>query len=251
MTRGTFYRRGESLTRGVGVLCAALMGIAGVSPVAAQAATGSECDHVDLTVQPRVVMATKAREVKATVLPHECWKSGLFDYRWEGYATNGVSQERVVWAQFTPAPFCEIVDPIWVTDTLHLGVWTWKPTHSTSDGKEVLPLSALNSPTMDVRLGSVSYVAASRSGGKVTISTRAYRWWQSTHAFGTWGLSTGIIQSRPAGSTGAWTNLKNVYSDNYGRYSYTWTTSSSRQYRVVMWDSTYVWGNTSANTATG
>lgn len=230
-------------------VCVALVGAAG--PASATATAGrtaaAACDHVDLSTQQQVVMAVKAREVNATILPSECWRQDAFDFRWEGYASNGVSQDRVVWAPFDMVPVPSIVDPIQVNDTDQLGLWTWTPDRSNRG----VPLSALNSPTMDVRLGSVSYVSASRNGTKVTISTRAYRWWQSTHAFGTWGLSKGLIQSRPAGSSGPWTNLKNVSSDNYGRYSYTWTTSATLQYRVVMSAQPYVWGNTSANTATG
>ena len=108
----------------------------------------------------------------------------------------------------------------------------------------------MNTPVTDVRVGSGNYVSAIRHGGRVTVTTRAYRYWTSTHAFGVWAGAFGVIQYRLPGQT-TWHPLKNVYSDGYGRYSYTYTTRATREYRAIMLDTPYIWGAASARTATG
>lgn len=215
------------------------------SPALAQSpAEPDPCSYADLNVQAKVVLSVPVRDVPATVSTN-CLDWGSYDTwdEWAGMA-KGAKQDGVLYATNTGGTEIWFADPIQVFDTNRLGTWTWTPVRALPP----LTLAGLNSPTMDVRVGSVSYVAATRSGSHVTVSTRAYRYWTSTHAFGTWGLAQGIIQWRSPGTT-TWKNLKNVSSDNYGTYSYRYTVTSQREYRVVMFDGTYVWGNTSANTA--
>jgi len=50
---------------------------------------------------------------------------------------------------------------------------------------------------------------------------------------------------RALGSS-TWTSLKYVYPDSAGKDTYTYTSSATRDYRMVFGDTSVVWGHTSA-----
>lgn len=237
--------RSARISTVIALLAVAAVGTVSAGPAASARALGEAdpCSYAHLNVQRKVVLSVPSRAVAASVTTN-CLDWGSYDTadQWDGMA-GGANQDSVLYTTNSGGTQIWFADPIQVSDTNRLGTWTWTPVRALPP----LTLAGLNSPTMDVRVGSVSYVAATRAGSRVTVSTRAYRYWTSTHAFGTWGLSKGIIQWRTPGTT-RWNNLKNVASDNYGKYSYRYTVTSTREYRVVMFDGQYAWGNTSANT---
>ena len=120
-----------------------------------------------------------------------------------GGVADGAVQGTVIYATDSTGTARGINEPPQVSDSLRLGVWTWTPQRTLAP----LTLAALNTVRMDVRLGSVSYVAATRSGATVTVAARSYRYWTSTHAFATWGRATGVIEWRAPG-TSTWHGLK-------------------------------------------
>ena len=129
-----------------------------------------------------------------------------------------------------------------MSDTDHLGVWTWRPLSA----RAPLTTASLNTTTSDVRLGSVAYTSATRRGTKVTVVARSYRYWTSTHAFGPWSGVRGTIEYAVPGQP--WRPLTYTYPSSTGRYTYTYTTAQHRSYRVVMPDQRYVWGSVSTPT---
>jgi len=209
------------------------------------AATAGPCTYARLAVQPKVNLSVPSRVLPASVTT-DCqdWEYATDTWdEWAGLA-GGVRQGTVIYATDSSATGRGINEPPQVSDTQRLGVWTWTPARTLAP----LTLNDLNTTRMDVRVGSVSYASARRSGTTVTVSTRSYRYWTSTHAFGTWGRSTGLIEWRTPG-TRTWHGLKNVVADNLGRYSYRYTVSSVREYRVRMYDQPFVWGAASGATA--
>lgn len=96
-------------------------------------------------------------------------------------------------------------------------------------------------------IGSVGPSAAP-SGGKVHLAVRALRYWTSTEANGNWMGASGVIQYRDARSA-TWRSLKNVSTDSGGRDTYSYTTSARRSYRVLLPNTTLIWGAVSEPTS--
>lgn len=209
------------------------------------ATTPGPCSYAHLEVQPKVMLSVPYRVLDASVTT-DCQDWEYVTNTWDSWSglADGAVQGTVIYATDSTGTARGINQPPQVSDTQRLGVWTWTPQRTLAP----LTLAALNTVRMDVRVGSVSYVAATRSGATVTVATRSYRYWTSTHAFGTWGRATGVIEWRAPG-TSTWHGLKNVVADNIGRYSYRYTVSTVRDYRVRMYDQPYVWGASSGVTA--
>lgn len=201
------------------------------------------CTFATLSVQPKVVLSVPHRLFAAHVDTDCNADLNPPDYRWRAFATNATPQDDVVFAQFDAVPIGSIVDFAEVSDTDHLGVWTWRPLSAHAP----LTTASLNTTTSDVRLGAVAYTSAARRGTKVTVTARAYHYWTSTHAFGPWSGVRGTIEYAVPGQP--WRPLKYAYPSSTGRYTYTYTTSQHRSYRVVMPDQQYVWGAVSAATS--
>lgn len=221
-------------------LASAVVAMTGAVAVAAEptATAAGPCTYAHLSVQPKVVLSVPYRVLPATVTT-DCQDFEYFTNTWDSWSgmAGGAVQGTVIFTTAASTLTRGIDEYPQVPDTARLGVWTWTPERTLPP----LTLADLNTVRMDVRVGSASYVAAKRSGAVVTVSTRSYRYWTSTHAFGTWGRATGVIEWRTPGTT-AWHGLKNVYADNLGRYSYRYTVSAVREYRVRMFDQPYVWG---------
>lgn len=128
-------------------------------------------------------------------------------------------------------------------DLATLGRWTWRP--SLCFFADFTEVCAQNTRTMDVRLGGWSRLTATRSGSRVTVSTSVARYAYSLDRFVPWTNVRGTVQYKAPTAT-AWTSLKYVYAGSSGRYSFTYTTPSTRDYRVVFPDTPLIWGHTSA-----
>lgn len=122
-----------------------------------------------------------------------------------------------------------------------LGVRTWIP-DAAVDTDDHLYLQ--NSPRTTVKVGSWAGAWTSRKGANVTINTQVRRYSTGSDVIFPWASEIGVIQSRPAGGT-SWTNLKQVKTNSSGRASYTFTSSTKRDYRVVYNEAAYIWGATS------
>lgn len=221
----------------------------------ARADIPSPCTHANFKAPPRLAIVAPVLYAESP-LDTDCtspFLSEKFSAKWQAVAENGAVVDEV-WYHTTSNPDQWGEDPaISLVDSVHLGRWIWRPKAGFTDYQppaidESLILQEMNTPTTDVRVASATSVTAARSGKKVTVSTRANRYWTSAHAFGAWGLPAGIIQYRVPG-TSNWYGLKNVSADAYGRYAYTYTISNRREYRAIMFNARYVWGSTSSNIA--
>ncbi len=131
----------------------------------------------------------------------------------------------------------------YVNDYTRIGRWTWKGTLAFDYQGQLV----YQWPThTDVRLASYGRVAVVRIGSKINVRTTAMRYWQhdSNGKFIGWSGARGLIQYRTPG-TATWKGLKEVYSYSNGTYSYTYTTTASREYRVILRDVSTIWGSTS------
>jgi hypothetical protein len=154
---------------------------------------------------------------------------------WEAVASSGTVDALVYDGTRT--------EPFDVYDDDPLGRWTWRPADCFS--ADFSEQCTQNTRTMDVRLGGWSGLTATRSGSKVTLTTSAARYAYSVDKFVPWTNVRGTVQYKSPTST-TWTSLKYVYPASNGRYTFAYTSSSTRDYRVVFPDTTLIWGHTSA-----
>lgn len=101
-----------------------------------------------------------------------------------------------------------------------------------------------NAPTTTVKVVSYAGLHTTRAGGRTTINTRVIRYATSLDETIPYAGETGLIQYRPVGGS-TWLGLKNATANSKGLYSYTYTTSQKREYRVVFNEATYVWSSVS------
>ena len=125
--------------------------------------------------------------------------------------------------------------------TAPLGKWMWEPSGAFAG---VVPVGQDGPYGTDVRLASAAKVAATRVGTKVTLTTTATRYWAGGNRFIGWAGARGTIQWRTPGTT-TWAGLKAVVSTAAGTYSYTYTSSAVREYRLVLTPVSTIWGSTS------
>ncbi|MCE1178823.1 MAG: hypothetical protein LWW86_07290 [Micrococcales bacterium] len=227
----------------------------GLTLIAAAPATAGEaqpgqtpCTYVNLIVPQTVRVAARTVTIPQAVRT-DC-NTDEVGAAWSAAITvagRGAATDKVDY--WTPGmnPIFTCFDPVEVTDQA-VGARTYRPSASTYPGGSWPGFDKQNSPTMDVRLGSVSYISAYRNGTKVSVLARSYRWWQSTHAYGVWMGAQGQIQYRKAG-TSTWRPLKNATIGSDGRYWYSYTTAERREYRVVFGSVPYVWGSGSTASA--
>ncbi|MBO1753559.1 hypothetical protein [Allobranchiibius sp. CTAmp26] len=122
-----------------------------------------------------------------------------------------------------------------------LGTRTWNGWVAIDGDNHVYTQSA---PKTTVKVVSYAGLNTSRASGKTTLNTRVIRYATSLDENIPYVGETGVIQYRPVGGT-TWTGLKNVVANSTGTYSYTYTTSQTREYRVVYKESATIWGSTS------
>lgn len=191
------------------------------SQVTARVALTEDVYNAILTVPPRLVIAQQNTPMHFSV--------SLFG------PVDGAEWTDVV-ARWTQTP-------LMVSDSHQLGVFTQRGICNFMGPEGGC---RANSPTTDIRVGSWGGVTStSRSSGKVSITTSSHRYATSLNRLIPWREVYGIIQYRNVGST-TWTNLKQVHPDPTGHYTYTYTVSTVRDYRLVQADAPpYIWGHTS------
>lgn len=245
--------------RRLSLLLAAFVVGSTTAPARALADYPSPCTHATFNAPLRVAVVRQVTGFDSRAdLDSDCmipYLSESFSARWQAVAGNDAVVNEV-WFRTLRNPVSWGAGPAMaVTDSDHLGLWRWHPTSGFSDiippyAEETLTLQEMNSTTTDVRVGSAGTVVARRVGSKVTIATRSTRYWTSTHTFGPWYKAVGVIQYRTPGTT-VWRSLKDVAADGYGRYAYTYTASSRRDYRYIAFNKApYIWGSISSIVAT-
>jgi len=154
---------------------------------------------------------------------------------WDAYSSKGF--EDILIFDNTRTQYLDMYD-----DFATLGRWTWRPSVCyTPDYSDC----AQNTRAMDVRLGGWSGLTATRSGSNVTLTTSAARYAYTLDKFVPWTNVRGTVQYKAPTAT-AWTSLKWVYPGSNGRYTFTYSSASTRDYRVVFPDTSVIWGHTSA-----
>lgn len=198
----------------------------------ATAPSASAAAQCTLSAPAKVFIAKPYTEIKLRASGSCTWGEGMG--AWEGIHPN----HGLVAFAFFDAKSTDAWD---VYDWVKLGSYTWRP--SGAYGQDYNELSQ-NSPKTSVRLGSWSYVGATRSGSRVTVKTQVNRYNPDTSRHTSYNKVPATIQYRTPG-TSTWHNLKTVTSSSAGKASYTYTSTAKRDYRVVVKDSPSVWGSTS------
>jgi hypothetical protein len=211
--------------------------VAGGAVAAAPAATAAGTCSVYVTSRFSI-----GQPYRAVTIPQgpNCATAGVVDAAWYAYhPTKGLVGPGTVYRNSSRSTTIDLIDG------LPLGRWTWRPNGAyDATGNAVYQYTT----TTDVRLATYGRVVPTRSGTKVNVKTTAMRYrqsdyWQSGKFIG-WSGARGQIQYRTPGTT-TWHGLKDVYSTSTGAYSYTYTTSAVRDYRVVFTDVSTMWGSTS------
>lgn len=124
-----------------------------------------------------------------------------------------------------------------------VGKYTWRGAGAYANDFEQ-DLSQ-NTTYTDIRYGSWTSVSTARSGTKVTVKTKVRRYSASTSGKVNYKSASATIQYRGVGAK-VWHKLKTVHTDKYGAASYTRSTKSTYQYRVVTSTASKIWGSTSS-----
>ncbi|TCO49223.1 hypothetical protein EV646_103201 [Kribbella antiqua] len=205
-------------------------GVIGAAPAAEAAGTCS------LYVQSKISIGSPYRTITVKEGPN-CTSAGVMDAYWTAVHPTqgeGVGADFENYARSTTVP---------IYDFFPLGKWTWR-----GDGAykaaDTTPSVYQYSPVTDVRLASYGRVYPTRTGSKVNIKTSANRYWAGGSKFIGWSGARGQIQYRTPGTT-TWKGLKDVYSTSTGAYSYTYSTTAVREYRVVLYAVSTIWESTS------
>ena len=200
------------------------------------APTASAAGACSLYAPSRIAIGSPFRTIAINQGPN-CAAAGVVDAAWTAtHPTRGPIDIIIYENSDRSEPFDIFGDD-------PLGRWTWRP-EGAFDASDNTVFQY--SPTTDVRLASYGRVAPTRTGSKVNVKTLAGRYWQAGERFIGWSAARGQIQYRTLGTT-TWRGLKEVYSTSAGTYSYTYTTSAVRDYRVVLYNATNntIWGSTS------
>lgn len=140
-----------------------------------------------------------------------------------------------------------------VGDKYRFDIWAWQGhpgTYALRDGDALIwdadyndvPIRWTTTKTV-IRYASLLSVATQRSGRKVTISGTAKKY----TAFDGYGAyKTTVYLQRRAKSTKTYRTIKTLKSSSSGKISYSYSTTSRYFYRLVIKDSSSVWGATSA-----
>jgi hypothetical protein len=207
-----------------------------VSGLAVSAPTATAAGTCSLYVPSRVSMGQPYRGITVRLGPN-CAAAGVVWADWDGYhPTQGL--EEILLFDHTSSETWNLYD--WQP----IGRWQWRPDGAwDSNYTDVYQYGPYYT---DIRLASYGRVTATRYGSKINVRTSAARYWQGGSKFIGWSGARGQIQWRTPGTT-TWHGLKEVYSSSSGTYSYTYTTSAVRDYRVVLYNATNntIWGSTS------
>ncbi|MGL5850735.1 MAG: hypothetical protein ACRCZD_08135 [Phycicoccus sp.] len=215
---------------------ASLVTAAAVLAAAAPSAAASSAGTCSLYVPSRVSIGQPYRAITVRLGPN-CAAAGVVEAAWTAYhPTQGL--QAILYYDGTSTEVWDLYE----FDAI--GRWQWRPEGAYD--ADLTEVSQYGPYSTDVRLASYGRVTATRSGSRVTVRTTAARYWSDGGRFIGWAGARGQIQWRTPGTT-TWRGLKEVYSSPTGTYSYTYSTSQSREYRVVLYDNTVktIWGSTS------
>lgn len=213
------------------LLAAAGLATAATITAAAPATAAGSCSAY---VPSRVSIGQYFRSYVVNEGPN-CAAAGVVYASWAGYHPTQGQQDLLIF-DGTRSTHWDVYD--WNSP---LGRWTWRPNLAwDSNYNDVYQYTTYT----DVRLASYGRVTTTRSGSKVNLKTTAMRYWTTESKFIGWGGARGQIQWRTPGST-TWHGLKDVYSNGSGAYSYTYSTTATRDYRVVLNAVSTIWESTS------
>lgn len=153
---------------------------------------------------------------------------------WDGFSSQGYEYSLIF--DGTRSDLLDVYDD----DTL--GRWTWRPGDCVSADTTAC---TQNTRTMDVKVGSWTGLTVTRSGSSVTVTAAAARYSASAGRFVPWAGARGTVQYKAPTAT-TWTPLKFVNPGSTGRTTFTHTSASPRDYRVIFVDTPVIWGQTSA-----
>ncbi len=252
-------RRALTATFGLVVMTAAINGSNG-GPSAEATQVGVSASTCTVTLPNRIDVNRPYISIKFT-LQSDCLLASMKSARWKATLADG-DVLHTAHFQYT---FEYQFDYF---DHQRLGLLTWTPGGAIGGGNPAIDATASqsetappgvdgtdsvtdvpltqNTPTTDVRVASSSTITVSRpTSTTLKINTAATRYAVTYHTFIAWAGASGQIQWRVPGTT-AWNALKSVASDSAGKYSYTYTTSERREYRVYYPSVPYIFGNGSA-----
>jgi len=126
-----------------------------------------------------------------------------------------------------------------------LGAQRWRP-EGAFTGDFVYDFSQ-NSPVTTIKIASSASIRSSRSGSRVTLTAHSARYAISLDRVINYRGVAGTLQYRSIGSK-TWHGLKSVKTNSLGSAKFTYTSRSSRYYRVVFKETGSVWGATSSTT---
>jgi hypothetical protein len=95
-----------------------------------------------------------------------------------------------------------------------------------------------------VDLAAGARLAVTRSGSRVTLTSSAFRYWPTENRIIPWAGSVGQMQWKVPGTT-TWRPLKQVWSNSSGKYTYRYTVTAARDYRVYFPATSVIWNASS------
>lgn len=225
MKIGYLHRVGTtSLLSVLTVLSAGLL----AAPLTASAADAAPSCSV--RIPARIAVSSPYQAVKVTLAP-DCAAAGVVDAYWTAYHPTAGG---TAFAAFESKARTGVVD---VYDFDPLGRWSWRP--SGAFGKDFKPVKQ-NYLASVVKVGSWSRLTATRAGRKVTLNVAAARYAASLDRFVPWAAASGQLQYKAPGTT-RWIPLKSVKTTAGGRYTYSYTMATTRDYRVYFPATSLIW----------
>lgn len=215
------------------LLVSAALTAAGVVALPTTAQAAGSCS---LYAPGKISIGTSLRTITINEGPN-CAAAGVTDAAWTAVHPTAGDIDTIIYEN------ADRSEPFDIFGDDPLGKWTWRPEGAIDAGNnEIFQYS----PITDVRLASYSRITPTRTGTKVNLKTLANRWWGTGDKFIGFSGARGQIQYRSPGTT-TWHGLKDVYSSSTGTYSYTYNTTLTRDYRVVIYDASTntIWGSTS------
>lgn len=181
-----------------------------------------------------MVISTPYRAITLR-LDSNCAAAGTSYAAWDAYHATGGWQHIAI--------FDNTSSDVWdLYDWEQLGRWTWRPggawDHSYNDVWQ-------NQPYSDIKIGSWAGVTPTRSGAKVTLNVSAARYAVSLRKFVPSAAAVGQLQYKAPGAT-KWIALKSVKTSSTGKYTYAYTSTAIRDYRVYFPATNVIWNAASA-----
>ncbi|MFC0625670.1 hypothetical protein [Kribbella deserti] len=231
--------RWKSVFAATGLLATSLLVTAPTAQAAGAsgAAEGSSAaaGRCSLIAPSRIVISAPYRAITMRVAA-DCVAGNWDNAAWTSYhPTQGVQEVLYFFRTSTTVTMdlYDYADP---------GLWNWRPNgaYDTFSGA-----MSQNSPNSYVKVGSWAGLTASRSGSKVTLNVSAARYAVSLDKFVPYAGAVGQLQYKAPGAT-KWIALKSVKTTSTGKYTYAYTASAARDYRVYFPETSVIWNAASA-----